>query len=284
MSVAVADTQTLRDAVREIATDVAAVHADDVDRRGRFPSETIDALREAGALGAFVPSALGGGGVSLRVARGVLLGARRRLRVERDGVRHAPDPGRLAGPASGPRIFFEGYLGELAANGRLIASVTSEIGTGGDMGRSIAAITPAGDGLVDVREAGADGQLRRLRGRPAHDRSPLARGRARRPGRRDHPPGAERSSSRPGHGTCSACGAPARPGSPSAPISPPSRSWRRRSPGSPPSRWSRSRTSCGRTCGWASPRTRSAARGRSSARRPSASRAGRCPPPSGSRT
>ena len=38
--------------------------------------------------------------------------------------------------------WFEEYLRQLAAEQRLIASVTSEVGTGGDMGRSIAAVTP----------------------------------------------------------------------------------------------------------------------------------------------
>lgn len=37
-------------------------------------------------------------------------------------------------------VWFEGYLSELSREQRLIASVTSEIGTGGDMGRSIAAV------------------------------------------------------------------------------------------------------------------------------------------------
>jgi acyl-CoA dehydrogenase len=38
------------------------------------------------------------------------------------------------------------------AEGRLIASVTSEVGTGGDMARSIAAVTPAEDGLVSFEK------------------------------------------------------------------------------------------------------------------------------------
>jgi acyl-CoA dehydrogenase len=42
--------------------------------------------------------------------------------------------------------WFQAYLRELAADQRLIASATSEVGTGGDMGRSIAAVTPADDG------------------------------------------------------------------------------------------------------------------------------------------
>jgi acyl-CoA dehydrogenase len=38
------------------------------------------------------------------------------------------------------------YLASVAADQRLIASVTTELGTGGDMGRSIAAVTPTGKG------------------------------------------------------------------------------------------------------------------------------------------
>ena len=47
--------------------------------------------------------------------------------------------------------WFEPYLSELAADQRLIASVTSEIGTGGDMGRSIAALEPGEDGRCGSR-------------------------------------------------------------------------------------------------------------------------------------
>jgi acyl-CoA dehydrogenase len=43
------DTAFLAD-VRHIAAGVAAAHADEVDRAGRFPVETIDALRQAGTL------------------------------------------------------------------------------------------------------------------------------------------------------------------------------------------------------------------------------------------
>ena len=41
--------------VKRIAEEVAAVHADEVDREARFPREAVDALREAGALAAWVP-------------------------------------------------------------------------------------------------------------------------------------------------------------------------------------------------------------------------------------
>ena len=63
--------------------------------------------------------------------------------------------------------WFEDYLREVAAEQRLIASVTSEVGTGGDMGRSVAAVTPPRTAALQLREAGPDGELRRVRRRPA---------------------------------------------------------------------------------------------------------------------
>jgi acyl-CoA dehydrogenase len=48
--------------------------------------------------------------------------------------------------------WFETYLTELSREQRLIASVTSEVGTGGDMGRSIAAVTAAENGLLTLEK------------------------------------------------------------------------------------------------------------------------------------
>jgi alkylation response protein AidB-like acyl-CoA dehydrogenase len=45
-----------------IVRDVLARHADDVDRRARWPAESITALAEAGFLGLTVPAESGGGG------------------------------------------------------------------------------------------------------------------------------------------------------------------------------------------------------------------------------
>jgi acyl-CoA dehydrogenase len=42
----------------------ASEHADAVDRDARFPTEAVDALRRAGALGAYVPLEEGGLGSS----------------------------------------------------------------------------------------------------------------------------------------------------------------------------------------------------------------------------
>jgi acyl-CoA dehydrogenase len=140
--------------VVRVADEVAAQHADDVDRAARFPREAIDALREERALSAFVPEELGGGGVSFealaqgcfelgrRCSATAMVFAMHQIQVACI-VRHLDDA-----------PWFEGYLRELASEQRLIASATSEVGTGGDMGRSVAAVTPADGGAFTFEKQG----------------------------------------------------------------------------------------------------------------------------------
>jgi acyl-CoA dehydrogenase len=147
MSVSVDRDQAFLQAIRHIADEVAAPNADSVDREARFPSETVEALRGERALSAFVPTELGGGGVSFetiaaacfelgrRCGASAMVFAMHQIKVV-SVARHL---------AEAP--WFEDYLRDLASEQRLIASVTSEIGTGGDMGRSVAAVTPAADGM-----------------------------------------------------------------------------------------------------------------------------------------
>jgi acyl-CoA dehydrogenase len=132
--------------VRRVADEVAAPNAQSVDREARFPRETIDALREQRALSAFVPRELGGDGVPFRAlaeachelgrrcGASAMVFAMHQIQVVTI-VRH------LDGSP-----WFEEYLGTLVDEQRLVASVTSEVGTGGDMGRSVAALTPGTDG------------------------------------------------------------------------------------------------------------------------------------------
>jgi acyl-CoA dehydrogenase len=54
------------EAAARAAAEVASLHADDVDRSARFPSEAVDAMRAQGLLGAMVPKTFGGHGASLR--------------------------------------------------------------------------------------------------------------------------------------------------------------------------------------------------------------------------
>jgi acyl-CoA dehydrogenase len=147
MSIAVDQDQAFLAGIRRIADEVAAPNADDVDRAARFPTESIDALREERALSAFVPPELGGAGVSFeaiaeacfelgrRCGASAMVFAMHQIQVV-TLVRH------LSGEA-----WVENYLRELVSAQRLIASVTSEVGTGGDLGRSVAAVEPAADGV-----------------------------------------------------------------------------------------------------------------------------------------
>ena len=64
MSVSVDRDQAFLGAVRHVADEFGAPNADSVDRDARFPSETLEALRDVQALSAFVPTRLGGAGVS----------------------------------------------------------------------------------------------------------------------------------------------------------------------------------------------------------------------------
>ena len=50
----------------ELAREVLARHADDVDRRGRWPSESLSALAESELLGLTIPASLGGVGEGAR--------------------------------------------------------------------------------------------------------------------------------------------------------------------------------------------------------------------------
>lgn len=133
-------------AIRAVAEEVAGPAADEVDRLARFPCEAVDRLRADQALSAYVPVAYGGGGVSIGgVARACfelgkrcgatgLIFAMHQIQVI-TLVRHCPQ-----------ERWPQDYLAALVAGQRLIGSVTSEVGTGGDLGRSVAGVTATTDG------------------------------------------------------------------------------------------------------------------------------------------
>jgi acyl-CoA dehydrogenase len=132
------------------ALEIATQNAEDVDRRARFPSEAVDALRSAGALGWYVPRNFGGAGahidelaeatfeLSRQCAATGMVFAMHQIQVA-CMVRHAANS-----------VWFENYLRRLVREQRLIASATSEVGVGGDVRRSIAAIQPETDSPSDL--------------------------------------------------------------------------------------------------------------------------------------
>jgi acyl-CoA dehydrogenase len=126
--------------VERIAAEVARPAAAAVDRDARFPHEAIAALRKSKLLSAAIPEDFGGAGCSLTEICGMCtaLGrscastaaifAMHQIQVICI-VRHCDRSS-----------FFRDYLREVVQEQRLIASGTSEIGLGGDLRSSVAAV------------------------------------------------------------------------------------------------------------------------------------------------
>jgi len=135
---------------RRIADEVAAPNAAEVDKGARFPIETVTALREEKALSALVPAELGGAGASLAAVATACFELGRRCGAS--GMvfaMHQIQVACMVDHRGAGAPWFDDYLREVVEAQILIASITSEVGTGGDMGRSIAAVsTPDGDGIV----------------------------------------------------------------------------------------------------------------------------------------
>jgi acyl-CoA dehydrogenase len=121
---------------------IAGQNADDVDLRGRFPWEAVDSLRSSGALGWYVPHLYGGSGAHIEVLAEATFELSRRCAST--GMIFAMHQIQVASIArhSAKSAWFEKYLRLLAQGRRLIASATSEVGIGGDLRRSIAALEP----------------------------------------------------------------------------------------------------------------------------------------------
>src|ERR1700727_842816 len=147
MTLAVDADRSFVEQIRRIAEKVAAGNPD-----ARFPEEAIAALREAGAMSAFIPAQFGGAEVSIAaLARACFELGRRCSATAMVFAMHQIQVATIVRHLDGE--WFEGFLRRVSAEQRLIASVTSEIGTGGDMGRSIAPVTPDGDGFALEKQA-----------------------------------------------------------------------------------------------------------------------------------
>jgi acyl-CoA dehydrogenase len=139
--------------VHAMGREVLAVHAADVDRRARFPRESIDAMKEAKLLSAYVPVEYGGMGLNIievsRVceAMGQYCGSSAMIYAMHCiqvacVVHHAQQSS-----------YFRRYLRELVSEQRLMASATTEVGTGGDLRSSVCAVEVNGDCFVLTKKA-----------------------------------------------------------------------------------------------------------------------------------
>lgn len=136
-----------------IAETCAGPHADDVDKQARFPEETLLGLRKERLLGIAVPRDYGGDDASLselsehclqlgkHCSASAMVLAMHHIQVA-CLVRHGQSSARM-----------RELLRELVSEQRLLASVTSEVGIGGDMRSSLAAVHENGQRFTLNKEA-----------------------------------------------------------------------------------------------------------------------------------
>lgn len=139
--------------VHKLGAEVVEPYAEEVDRDARFPTEAMNALKEAKLLSCYVPQELGGMGLDiiqtaaicevlgLYCATSAMIFAMHQIQVA-CVVHHAQDS-----------EFFRNYQKTLVAEQRLMASATTELGVGGDLRSSICAVKVAGDDFELTKQA-----------------------------------------------------------------------------------------------------------------------------------
>jgi acyl-CoA dehydrogenase len=148
-----ADFDCLLQQVHTIGKEVLSVHAADVDRNARFPKESIDALRRAKLLSAYVPHQYGGMGLNiLQIAKicealgqycgsSAMIYAMHKIQVA-CVVHHAQQS-----------AYFREHLRQLVEKQLLMASATTELGVGGDLRSSICAVEVTGSTFRLTKQA-----------------------------------------------------------------------------------------------------------------------------------
>ena len=138
-------------AARAVGSEVAARHADDVDKQARFPKESFAALKERRLLGILVPASEGGAGAGIAevvsvchvlgqyCASTAMIYAMHQIQVACI-VRHGGD-------------WHRGFMKRLAGEQLLLASATSEAGIGGDVRSSICAVEEKGGRFSLAKQA-----------------------------------------------------------------------------------------------------------------------------------
>ena len=138
----------------QIAAEVAAKHAADVDAKSRFPDETFAALKQARLLSAAVPKSHGGHGAGmLELAHQCAALAHGCGSSAMVLAMHHIQVACLARHGAGA-AYFDRYLREkLVEQQHVIASITSENGTFGDTRSSVCAVEVHGDDIKLDKDA-----------------------------------------------------------------------------------------------------------------------------------
>jgi acyl-CoA dehydrogenase len=151
--IAAAEFSRLLERVHAIGAEVIRPAAGAVDRDARFPEEAIGALKELRLLSAYVPPELGGMGLDI-----AQLAALCEVLGQYDGsvamiyAMHQIQVACIVHHAS-QSVYFRGYLDELVRGQRLIASATTEVGSGGDLRSSVCALDARGGHFRMVKKA-----------------------------------------------------------------------------------------------------------------------------------
>lgn len=139
--------------MEKIAREIAAPNAADVDARSRFPQETLDALRQARLLAAPVPEDLGGEGCGVvelaELCSTLAKACGSSAMVLAMHYVQVACLSRHTGEAEPLRD----YLRELAERQYLLASMTSENGTFGEMRNSLCAVQRQSGGFSLRKDA-----------------------------------------------------------------------------------------------------------------------------------
>lgn len=136
-----------------IGVDVAGPFADAVDSDARFPSESIDAMRQAGLLGALVPTKYGGLGCTYTDLSVICTELGKHCSSSAMVfAMHQIQVACIVEHCQGLR-YFDDLMTEIAASGRLVASATTEAGIGGDVRSSLCAVEYDGDKISIAKNA-----------------------------------------------------------------------------------------------------------------------------------
>jgi alkylation response protein AidB-like acyl-CoA dehydrogenase len=129
----------------EIARGAARRFAATVDRENRFPSEAVEALRDAGLFGLLVPRSAGGlgGAFSDSFKIGEILG-RECLSTAMIWAMHSQQIGIMVDHAARQ---WRDELADISANGVLVASATTEAAKGSRLTLTKASLQPFGAGI-----------------------------------------------------------------------------------------------------------------------------------------
>jgi acyl-CoA dehydrogenase len=147
------DPGELSSLVHWIGETALAPHAADVDRDARFPSEAFAALRKAKLLSAYVPAEYGGMGLDIvQTAQVCEILGRYCGSTAMIYAMHCIQVACVVHHVNESE-YFRDYLRRLVEEQRLMASATTEVGTGGDLMASICAVEAEGDRFTLSKKA-----------------------------------------------------------------------------------------------------------------------------------